>query len=192
MIARGHPLGELTQVSPGQELAELGLADQDHLQKLLLRRLQIRQEANLLQHAGAKVLGLVDDQHGPPAPRVGVEQRERQRVEQHLEAGGPLRVRDPELVAHCGDQLDRGEPGTEDHGDVDLGGQLLQQGAADRGLARAHLTGQLHEAPALADPVEQMGQSLPMNVTQIEVAWIRRQGERPLGEPEECRVHGCR
>jgi len=83
---------------------------------------------------------------------VSVEQGLRQRVDHDLEARGPHRIRHPEIVAHRGKQLDRGEPGIEDHRDVDVRGQLLQEGAADRGLSRAHLARQLHEAAALAEP----------------------------------------
>jgi len=191
VIARGHALGELPKVAPGQELGQLGLTDQNDLKELFLRRLQIRQEANLLQHAGAQILSLVDDQHRPPAARVSVEQSLGQRVDQDFEARGPRRVRDPQLVAYRGEQLDRGEPGIEDHRDVDVRGQLFQQGAADRGLSRAHLARELHEVAALAEPVEQVGESLAVSVAQIEVARIRRQGKRPLGEPEICCVHKC-
>ncbi len=190
VIARRHALRELTQVAPGEQIGELGLADQDHLKELFLRRLQIRQETDLLQHAGAQVLGLVDDEDGPPAAGVGVEHRLRQGVDQDFQARRARRVRDAQLVAHRGQELDRGEPRIEDHGDVDVGRELLEQGTAHRGLAGSDLTRQLHEAAALPDPIEQMGQGFPVRVAQIEVARIRGQRERPLRQPEVSSVHG--
>ena len=189
VIARRHALGQLAQVRSRQVVGQLGLADQDDLKQLLLRRLQIGQETDLLQHARAQVLGLVDDQHGAPAARVSVEQGAGERVDQHLEARRPCRVLDLELVAHEADHLDRGESGIEDHGDVDVDRQLLQQRAADDGLPGAHLARQHDEAPTLADPVEQVGQRLAVDVAEIEVARIRCKRERPLGEPEVLGVH---
>ena len=182
--AHGNPLGELTQLRPGQELLELGLADQDDLEELLPRRLDIRQQTNLLQDRRTQVLGLVDDQDGPTTASVSVEQSMGQGVDQDLEAPGPRWIGDPELVAHSREQLDRCEPGIEDHRDIDVRWQLLQKGAAHRGLSRTDFARQLHDATARADPVEQVGEGLAVSGAQIEVAWIRREGERPLGEPE--------
>ena len=41
VIARRHALRELTQVASGEQIGELGLADENHLEELLRRRLQI-------------------------------------------------------------------------------------------------------------------------------------------------------
>ena len=120
---------------------------------------------------------------------MGVEQRVGQSVDQNFEARGPRRVRHPELVAHGREQLEGGELRIEDHRDVDFGGKLLQEGAADGGLSGPHLARQLHEAPALAEAVEEMGKGLAVRFAQIEVARIRGQRKGPLGQPEVCRVH---
>ena len=50
------------------------LAEQDDLEKFLGDRLEIRQQANLLQHLDGQVLRLVDDQNGPSAAGVGVKE----------------------------------------------------------------------------------------------------------------------
>ena len=121
VIAGGHALRQLAQVVPRQDAAQLGLADEDDLQQLLARRLQIGQQANLLEHLAAEILGLVDDQHRAPPARVRVEQVAVERVDERLEAGGAGGVRDVQLVAHGGQQLDRRERGVEDHRHVDLG-----------------------------------------------------------------------
>ena len=115
---------------------------------------------------------------------MSLEQRVGQRVDQDLEARGPGRVCDPELVARGGEELHRCEARIEDHGDIDVGWQLLEQGAADGGLPCADLAREQHEASSPADPVEQMGECLAVRIAQIEVAWVRREGERPLREPE--------
>ena len=190
VISRGDPLGELTQLRPGEELRQLGLADQDDLEELLPRRLEVRQQPDLLEHLGAEVLRLVDDQHGPTPAPVRVEQGLGERVDEDLEARRAGGIGDPELVTHDREQLDRRQPGIEDHGDIDVGRQLLEQGAAHRGLPCANLPRQLHDAPATPDSVEQMGESLAVRVAQIEVAWIGREGERPLGEAEVRGIHG--
>jgi hypothetical protein len=106
---------------------------------------------------------------------VRIEERLRQRVDQNLQARRARGVRNPQLVAHGGQQLDRGESRIEDHRDVDVGRELFQERAAHGGLAGSHLARQLHEAAALADAVQQMGKSLPVRVAQVEVARIRGQ-----------------
>src|SRR2546426_2959388 len=93
--AHGNPLGELTQLRPGQELLELGLTDQDDLEELLPRRLEIRQQTNLLQDRRTQDLGLDDDQNGPTAAAVTVRKSMGQGVDQDLEAPGPRWIGDP-------------------------------------------------------------------------------------------------
>ncbi len=46
VIAGGHALRELAQVPAREQLRQLGLADQHHLEQLLRRRLQIGQETH--------------------------------------------------------------------------------------------------------------------------------------------------
>ena len=190
VIARGHALGELAQVGSGQELPQLRLPDENHLQELLARRLQIRQEPDLLQDLAAEILGLVDDDHRPPAPRVRVEQVAVERIAEHLEACGLARMLDVQLLAHSGQQLDGGEGGIEHHRHVHLGRQLLEQRAAHGGLAGADLAGELQEAAPGADAVEQMGERFPVTVRQVEIPRVGRDRERKLGEPEVGVVHG--
>ena len=69
------------------------------------------------------------------------------------------------------------------------GGNLLEQAAAERGLARPHLAGELDEPAALADAIEQMGQRLAMSIAHVEVPRVRRDGEGPLGQLEVRGVH---
>ena len=54
------------------------------------------------------------------------------------------------------------QDGVENEGGGKLGAQLLQEGAAEGGFARADFSGQLDKALALANAVEQMIEGLAM------------------------------
>ena len=49
VITGGDPLRELTQILPSEQRDELGLADEHDLEELLLLRLEIGEQAQLLQ-----------------------------------------------------------------------------------------------------------------------------------------------
>ena len=57
-----HALAELLHLGALQDLAELGLADQEALQQRLVAELEVRQHAQLFHRARRQVLRLVDDQ----------------------------------------------------------------------------------------------------------------------------------
>ena len=103
VVAGRHPLGELAQLLARQESGELGLADQHDLEELLARRLEVRQQPDLLEYLRSQILGLVDDQHGSATAPVRVEQRVGQRVDEDLEAARSPRIGHPELIAHGGE-----------------------------------------------------------------------------------------
>ena len=86
VIAAGDALGELAQLRLREHLAQFRLADQDDLQQLLRRGLEIGQQPHLLQHVGGEVLGFVHHQHDAPAAAVRVEQEMREDVDQRLDA----------------------------------------------------------------------------------------------------------
>ena len=68
MVAAGHPLRQLAEVVFRQHLPQLRLADEDDLQQLLLRRLEIRQEPELFEYLVGQVLRFVDEQGETIAP----------------------------------------------------------------------------------------------------------------------------
>src|SRR5262249_164903 len=146
VIAGGYALGDLPQVWAIEHLAQLGLPDEDDLQQLLARGLEIREEANLLEHLAAEILRLVDDEDGSSPARGRGQQVLVQRVDEDFQAGRSRRIRDAQLVADRGQEFQRGQLGIEDERDVDVRGELLEEIPADRGLARADLAGQLDEA----------------------------------------------
>ena len=194
VVARHHALGQLLEFRTGQQRAQLGLADQHDLQQLALVGLEIGQQAQLLEHAGRKVLRLVDDQHVVLPARVRIEQELVQRIEVVLGRGAAAAARGVghmELVADRLQQLDRGELGVEDVGDVAMLGNLLEQAATDGGLAGADFAGQHHEAAATAlHAVEQVRQRLAMALAHEQETGVRRDRERLVLQAEEGRVHG--
>src|SRR5690606_2339300 len=88
------------------------------------------------------------------------------------------------------EQLAGGELRVEQEGDVDLGAEAAQQGAAQRRLARPDLAGHGDEALALLDAVEQVREGLAMGGREEQEARVRAQRERLLPEPEERGIHG--
>jgi hypothetical protein len=201
MKAGNHALGQLLQLGARQHAAQLGLADQHDLQQLALAGFQVGQQAQLLQHVGAEVLCLVDDQHAALAGRVALQQESVQRVDvvldrDHAAVGG--RHRNVELLAHRLQQLRHRQLGVEDVGHMAACGDLLQEAAAHRGLAGADVAGQQHEAATRAahraagggHAVQQVRQRLAVALAHEEVPRVRRDGERVLRQAEVVRVHG--
>ncbi len=190
VVAARDALRELAQLRPREHFAQLRLADQDDLQELLRRGLEVREQAHLLQHVGVEVLRLVHHQHDAPAAAVGVEQEVREDVDQRLDAAsGALRYLHVQLVADREQELGGRDARIQDQRDVAMRRQLLQQAAQHRRLAGADLAGELDEAAGLADAVGEMRERLRVPLAQVEVARVRRDRERLFVQPEEARVH---
>ncbi len=193
VVARDHPLGELGHLGPREQRAQLGLADQHDLQQLALAGLEVGQQAQLLEHLGVEVLGLVDHQHVVLPDRMRVEQEAVQRVDMVLQrrrAAAAGRDRHAELVADGLQQLERAELRVEDVGDVAALRDLLEEAAHDGGLAGADLAGQQHEAAAALQPVEQVRQRLAVALAHVEEARVRRDREGFALQAEGGGVHG--
>ncbi len=73
VVTRGDSLGELTEIDPREHGAQLGLSDQEDLQQLVIVRLQVREQTDLLQHLAAQVLRFIDDENGAPTRGVRIE-----------------------------------------------------------------------------------------------------------------------
>src|SRR5690606_4860652 len=188
VVAARDALRDLAHLRTRQEIAQLRLADQDDLQQLLRRRLEVRQEAYLLEQLGTERLRLVDDQHDAAALGVRLQEVAVQRGDQ-LSRRGFLRIWDAQLLADVLEKIPRRELRIEDQRDLGLLGKLLEEAADQRRLARADLAGELDEAAAFGDAVDQMSERVGMPAAQVEVPRIRRDRERFLVEPEEFRVH---
>src|SRR5690606_23589523 len=142
VIAARDALRDLTHLRALEQVAELRLTDQDDLQQLLRRRLEIRQEPHLLEELGAQRLRFVDDQHDSPTLRVRVEQVPIQRRDQRTER--PVRRnRHAELLADVLDELAGRELRIQDQRNLGFFGQLLEDAPDQCRLARADLAGEL-------------------------------------------------
>ena len=95
----------------------------------------------------------------------------------------------PEVVEDGADQLDVREVGVEDERALHVGGQLAQEGAAERGLAGAHVADEGHEALLAGDAVEEAGQDLVMALRAEQEARVGREDEGRVVEAEEGLVH---
>ncbi|MNF64018.1 hypothetical protein D3C84_457390 [compost metagenome] len=188
VVAGRDALGQLAQQGLAQHLLQLRLADEHHLQQLLLVGLQVGEQAQLLQHAGQQMLGFIHQHHAALARRQIGQQVIANEVEQLLETGF-LGVGQLELVTDGRQQIPFGQGRIEDVGDLGLGGQLLEQAARDGGLARAHFPRQQHEAATVLQPVVEVGEGLPVAFAHIEIFGVGRDGERGLRQTEELCVH---
>ena len=181
-------LCQLAQQGLAQHLLQLGLADEHHLQQLLLVGFQIGEQTQLLKHTGQQMLGFIHQHNAALACRQVGQQVIANEIEQQLEAG-VLVVWQLELVADGRQQVALGQGWIEDVGDLGLGRQLLQQAAGDGGFTCSHFPGQQHEAAAILQPVVEMGQGFPVTFTHIEIFGVGRDGERGLRQTEELCVH---
>ena len=90
VIAAGDALRELAQVRLLEQRAQFFLADQDDLQQLGRRRLEVREQAHLFERLRTEVLRFVDDQHDASAARVRLEQVMPEQVHERLGAVAPV------------------------------------------------------------------------------------------------------
>jgi hypothetical protein len=94
--AERDALVQLHELRVHEERAQLRLADEDDAEKLLRRRLEVRQQAKLLEHVDRERLRLVDHDDRPASGLALSEEVRIQRVGQDLSAG--TRSRQPELA----------------------------------------------------------------------------------------------
>ena len=190
VIAAGDALRELAQLLLREHFAQFRLADQDDLQQLLRRGLEVREQAHLLEHVGVEVLGFVHHQHDAPAAAVRVEQEVREEVDERLDAAlGTGRHLHVQLVADGEQELRGRDARIQDQRDVAVRRELLQEAAEHGRLAGADLARQLDEAAGLADAIGEVSEGLGVALAEIEVSRIRRDRERLFVQPEEARIH---
>src|SRR5204862_8136256 len=84
LVPNGDALVELPQLRRSQQRLQVQLPDEDDLQQFFLVGLEIRQDADLLEHRQRQVLRLVDDQHGARLERNQREQEIVERLDQLL------------------------------------------------------------------------------------------------------------
>jgi hypothetical protein len=180
-------LPELPQLRGIELRVELGLPDQHDLEQLRGVRLEVREQAQLLERLDGEVLGLVDDDEDPPSLRVAIEQEGVEHVEQlrpRVAEGG-----EPELCVDRLDQVGGAQRRIEQEGDLARGAEAREQRAAQRGLAGADLPRDRHEALALLDAVDEVAEDLAVGCGQEEVSRVGAQRERLLAKAVVHRVH---
>ena len=121
MVAAGDALSQLAQLGAVQHLAQFRLADQDDLQQFLCGRLQIGEQADLLEDLGGKVLRLIDDDDDAPAFGVRRQQPAIQGVHHLLDAVA-VRLVEPEaeLLADGEQELRGRHARIQYHGNVGM------------------------------------------------------------------------
>ena len=190
--ATGHPLLELSELGTLEQRFQLQRADQHDLQPRAARRVDVRQQADLLEHVGPNVLRLVDHDGG-----VGVERDQRgekvlQRMDQ-IVAGdllhhGPVGRDDPEVLQHLLQEIVAFEQRVVDDGDEGVSIEPLQHGAAEERLAAADLAGDDHQWFPAADRIRQFLKRVGMRCAFEQIPRIGRQAERRVTQSEKLLV----
>ena len=108
VITGRDALGQLSQHGLTQQLLQLGLTNQHHLQQLGLVGLQIGQQAQLLQHIRSQMLSLVDEQQGLATGMVVGNKEVAEQIEELLDAIFRL-INQLELITDGGQQFALGE-----------------------------------------------------------------------------------
>ena len=187
VVAHDDPLAELPQLPAVELLAQLGLADENDLQELALVGLEVREQTHLLEELGVEVLRLVDEQDDVVTRRGLVEEK----AVQNLQVRRPVEL--PRLEAQLREdrphQLRCRDHRVQDERRLVGRAELGQDRPADRGLARAHLSGDLDEPLAFPDAEENVVERLAMLVREEEEPGIGRYVERRLAEAVEVVVH---
>src|SRR5262245_10501556 len=190
VITSRDPLRQLSQLHSPQHITQLRLPDQDDLQKLLRRRLQVGEQAHLLEYFRAQVLRFVHDDHYAPPLCMCAEQVSIQCIYQRLDAGSLARRHaDTQLFADGEHEFCGRDARIENQGDFSVLRNLAEEATDDRGLAGANLASQLDEAAGLVDAIEKMSERLGVPLAQEQVTRVRRDGERLFAETKKCRIH---
>ena len=189
VIDIGNTLGQLSKILPTQGRAQFRLPDEDDLQQLFTCCLEVRQEADLLEHIDRERLRLVNDENGASALVVIFEQLLIQRVCQCLESRTLLLVGHSQFIANRRHKLQWRQLRIENQREIDILRHLFEQGTNERGLPCADLPGELHEAPTLLEAKQQVRQRLLVGLAEIHVSGIRSNAEGSFLQPEIGFVH---
>src|SRR5262249_45786244 len=163
-------LAKLAQRGLRQLALELRLAREQDLQDLLGARLEVRQQAELLEHATVQILRLVDEDRGI-TPAAGVLEQELVQTLELDELPGPVR-RDAELVQDVLQHLLELHGRVEDEDRLGGGGQRVEQVPEQGGLAGPDLADQRKEALALLHAVGERRHGLLDGGVAIEEAGV--------------------
>ncbi len=185
------PLVHLPHFRQLQPVVQLELPDKHHLQRTL-SAVHVREDADLLDERKRHVLRFVDD-HDDERLERNERLEERMQEVTELGAGGAsqrtrrevLDRHDPEIHEEHLEEILAGGERIRDEGAECLSIEVLEDRAAERGLARSDVSRQNEESFTSADAREQLIVGNGVRVTPVEESRVRRETERLLGEPEE-------
>src|ERR1700722_2751990 len=185
---QGNPLLELPQIDRIQLLVEFGLPHQKNLQQLLLRRLQIGEQPDFLQHLHRKMVSFVHHQHRGQTLLM-TRNHERTQIQQKI-ALGLARGRQPKITGNILQEIGGCQPRIE-HIRIShvAAAQQLQQAAHQQSLARAYFPGHDHEAFAPPHSVVQRRQRLVVSLRREKKRWVRSNLERVALQIVETLIH---
>jgi len=178
----------LTELLAGEDRFELGLAHEHDLEELLFVGFEIGEEADLFEDLEGEVLGLVDDEDDVAS---GVDALE----EDLVDLGNQI-----DLAVGVVELAELGEDGLEhlllvdagiddERGVVALGVELVEESAAEGGLAAADFTDQDDEAFFLGHPVHEVLECVLMGGAEVKELRVRGDVEWHLREAVEALIH---
>ncbi len=93
------------------------------------------------------------------------------------------------FITDCAQQINDGQFRIEDIRDIAVGGNLLQEAAADGCLASPDFTRQQHEAATAVDAIQQVRERLAVTLAHVNIARVGGDRKWRLGEAEELGIH---
>jgi hypothetical protein len=179
-------VAQLAQLGLGERGIELGLAEQHDLQQLVAVRLEVGQQAPVLERVLGHDVRLVDQDHHAPSGAVEPDQMLLQLAQRHRPA--LLREAQLELVGDRVQDFVARERRRREIDRVDLGRQPLHQHAAQHGLAAADFARDLDDALVVQHGVDQRFQgSAAVGAVEEEIG-VRRDAKRRVRQPEMLEV----
>ena len=143
----------------------------------------------MFEHVHLEVLRLVDDEDGAATETVVGQQETVQGIRECLDAVARFRQLHVQFFADRRQEFRARQLGVQDDRHVGELGKLLEQGTDEGRLAGAHFAGELDEAAAFLDAVDEVRERLPVPLAQVEVAGIGGDREWLLVKAEEAGVH---
>ncbi len=184
----GDALHELAQRWAGEQLLELRLAAQHHLQQLAVMRVDVGDHAQLLERMGAKILRLVDDQHRALA-QLMLPDEEALEISVQADIGLAFE-RLVEGHQHPFEQFAAAFLGVGQQADINVAGQLVEQVPDQRGLAGSDFSSDDRKAGMADDTVFEHGKGQPMRISPVKKPGIGHHGKWPGLQAEKRFVHG--
>ena len=125
-----YALSELDEFRRPQFVTQFGLPHENYLQKFLVGRLQIGQQADFLQLFQAKILGLVNDQNGTLVGPILCDKKIVQLTQNSGFVSG--RAHDAKIIVDHAQKLGWTDLSIKNFGNCDACGNFFQQ-ATDQG-----------------------------------------------------------